>query len=190
MYTPRHDRAAAATEILVATGDQSTSRYGGSIQKRFRSGIGYALAADYWNAPTYNASSSDAQETNAWLQLSYLRGERWGLQFQYLGQTPDRAPYVASDGDTLGAGVKGTRGDMQFRAFMQGGSGELTRRVDLVFSSTGWSGSGVSQRINGVGRRRFVAPPHALRLGERLSAGRGGPARTSAAPWGGRRRSR
>lgn len=151
MYTPRHDRAAAATEILVATGDQSTSRYGGSIQKRFRSGFGYALAADYWNAPTYNASSSDAQETNAWLQLSYLRGERWGLQFQYLGQTPDRAPYVASDGDTLGAGVKGTRGDMQFRAFTQGGSGELTRRLDLVFSSTGWSGSGVSQRINGVG---------------------------------------
>jgi hypothetical protein len=151
MYTPRHDRAAAATDILVATGDRGTSRYGGSIQKRFRSGFGYALAADYWNAPTYDAQSSDAQETNAWLQLSYLHAEKWGLQYQYLVQTPNRDPYVGSAGDSIGAGVKGTRGDMQFRAFMQGGGGDLTRRVDLVFSSTGWSGNDISQRINGIG---------------------------------------
>jgi len=151
LYTPRHDLAAAATSILVGTGDRSTSRYGGSIQKRFRSGFGYGLAADYWKAPTYDAASSDAQETNVWLQLSYLHAERWGLQYQYLMQAPNRAPYVTGAGDTIGAGVKGTRGDMQFRAFLRGGSGDLARRVDLVFSSTGWSGSGIDQRINGVG---------------------------------------
>ncbi len=151
LYTPRHAVAAAATEILVATGDAGTSRYGGSLQKRFRSGLGYAVAADYWNAPTNDAASSDAQETNAWLQFSYLHAERWGLQYQYIMQSPNRDPYVGSAGDTIGAGVKGTRGDMQFRAFLRGGTGELTRQVDLVFSSIGWSGSGISQRINGVG---------------------------------------
>ncbi|HEX5005317.1 MAG TPA: TonB-dependent receptor plug domain-containing protein [Gemmatimonadales bacterium] len=151
MYTPRHASAAAATELLIATGDRSTARYGGSIQKRFESGIAYALAADYWDAPTYDAASSAARETNAWLQLSYLHQERWGVQAQYILQSPDRDPYVAGSGDTLGAGVKGTRGDFQLRGFIQGGEGELQRRADLVFTSTGWSGSDVSQRINGVG---------------------------------------
>jgi len=151
MYTPRHDIAAAGTDILVATGDGSFSRYGGRLEKRFRSGIGYALAADYWDALTSDAASSAAQETNAWFQLSYLKGERWGLQYQYIMQSPNRDPYVTTAGDSIGAGVKGTRGDMQLRAFLNGGSGNLTRQVDLVFSSTGWSGSDVSQRINGVG---------------------------------------
>lgn len=151
LYTPRHDVAAPATELLIATGDRGTSRYGGSLQKRYRSGFGYALAADYWNAPTYDAASSATRETSAWLQLSYLHGQRWGLQYQYLLQSPDRDPYVTTSGAPIGAGVKGTRGDMQFRAFLQGGQGDLTRRADLVFSSTGWSGSDVSQRINGVG---------------------------------------
>lgn len=151
LYTPRHDVAAAGTDILVATGDGSFSRYGGRIQKRFRSGIGYALAADYWDALTSDAASSAAQETNAWLQLSYLGGERWGVQYQYVMQSPNRDPYVTLAGDSIGAGVKGTRGDMQLRAFVKGGSGDLTRQADLVFSSTGWSGNHISQRINGVG---------------------------------------
>jgi len=151
LYTPRHDVAAAGTEILVATGDQGTARYGGSIQKRFGSGFGYALAADYWNADTYDAASSAAHATNVWLQFSYLHAERWGLQYQYVMQSPTRDPYVTSAGDSIGAGVKGTRGDMQLRAFLQGGTGELARRMELVFSSTGWSGNGIAQHINGVG---------------------------------------
>jgi len=151
MYTPRHDVAAAATEIAVSAGDRSIARYGGSIQKRFPSGFGYGLAADYWDAPTYGATESDAQETNAWLQLSYLHDRRWGLQFQYVFQAPNREPYVTTGGDSIGAGVDGNRSEMQFRAFLQGGGGDLTRQLDLVFSSTGWSGDDISQRINGVG---------------------------------------
>lgn len=151
LYTPRHAVAAAATEILVGAGDRDFARYGGSIEKRFRSGIGYALEADYWSAPTYDAAESDAQQTNVWLQLSYLKGERWGVQYQYILQDPNRDPYVSTVGDTLGAGVDGSRGDMQLRAFLRGGSGDLSRQLDLVFSSTGWSGDDLSQRVNGVG---------------------------------------
>jgi len=151
LYTPRHDVAAAGTGILVSTGDKSIARYGANLQKRFQSGFGYGLAANYWNAPTNDAASSDAQQTDVWLQLSYLHAERWGLQYQYLGQAPNRDPYVTTAGSTIGAGVKGTRSDMQFRAFLQGGKGDLARRADLVFSATGWSGSDVTQQVNGVG---------------------------------------
>ncbi len=151
LHTPRHDAAAAGTGILVSTGDQSTVRYGASLQKRYRSGLGYGLAASYWNAPTYDAGSSDARQTAVWLQLSYLKAARWGLQYQYLAQAPDRDPYVTTAGDTIGAGVNGNRNDMQFRAFLQGGKGDLTRRMDLVLSATGWSGDDVSQQVNGVG---------------------------------------
>ena len=151
LYTPRHDIAAAGTGILVSTGDQGTKRYGASIQKRFRTGFGYGAAANYWNAPTFNAASSDAQQTALWLQLSYLHAGRWGLQYQVLGQDVNRDPYVATLGDTLGAGAKGTKTDMQFRAFLQGGKGDLARQVDLVLSTAGWSGGDITQRVNGVG---------------------------------------
>jgi len=151
LYTPRHDVAAAATEVMVAAGDRSIARYGGSIQKRFRSGFGYGLAADYWDVPTFDAAQSGAQETSAWLQLSYLHAERWGLQFQYVVQAPNRKPYVTTAGDSIGAGVDGNRSDMQVRAFLQGGKGDLNRQVDLVFSSTGWNGDDISQRVNGIG---------------------------------------
>ncbi len=152
MYTPRQEVAAAATSILVARGDRSLSRYGGSIEKRYQSGLGYALAANYWNAPTNDASSSAATNTDLWVQLSYLRGERWGLQYQLMGQAPDRDPYVPVGGDSaIGAGVKGNRSAMQLRAFLQGGHGDLSRRVDLVFSHDAWSGNAVDQQVNGVG---------------------------------------
>ena len=151
MYTPRQADAAAATSLLVARGDRSMSRYGGSIQKRYQSGIGYGLAASYWNAPTYDAASSASTNTDLWLQLSYLRGERWGMQFQMVGQEPNRSLYVTSAGDTIGAGVKGSRRDMQLRAFVQGGHGDLTRRVDLVLSRDTWLGSASDQGVNGVG---------------------------------------
>ncbi len=170
LYTPRHNLAAASTDILVATGDGSFSRYGGRIQKRFRSGIGYALAADYWDALTSDAASSAAQETNVWFQLSYLKGERWGLQYQYVMQSPTRDPYVTNAGDSIGAGVKGTRGDMQLRAFLKGGSGDLTRQADLVFSSTGWSGSEHRPAHQRRRRRGLVAEADDVGVGQRVPA--------------------
>lgn len=151
LYTPRHDVAAAGTGIQVSTGDNGTARYGATLQKRYRSGFGYGLAANYWNADTYDAALSSARQTDVWLQLSYLKAGRWGLQYQLVAQAPDRDLYITSAGDTIGAGVKGRRSDMQFRAFLEGGKGELSRRLDLVFSATGWSGDDISQNVNGVG---------------------------------------
>lgn len=151
MYTPRHDVAAPGTGILVSTGDQGTARYGADLQKRYASGAAYALAADYWRAPTFDAQSSEAQQTSLWLQFGYQKPGRWGLQLQYLGQWPNRDPYVASLGDTIGAGVKGSRGEAQLRAFLQGGTGDLTRQLDLVLSSSSWSGDDLDSRVNGVG---------------------------------------
>jgi hypothetical protein len=151
MYTPRQADAAAATSILVARGDRSMSRYGGSIQKRYQSGLGYGLAANYWNVPTNDAASSAATDTDLWVQLGYLRSDRWGVQYQLMGQAPNRSQYVTTAGDTIGAGVKGNRSDMQLRAFVQGGHGDLSRRLDLVLSHDTWSGNAVDQQVNGVG---------------------------------------
>lgn len=151
MYTPRHDVAAPATSILVSAGDQNTARYGASLEKRFTGGFSYGLAADYLRAPTEDASSSEVQKTSLWVQLGYQRPGRWGMQLQYVGMWPDRAPYLAAVGDTIGAGVKGSRGETQFRAFLQGGKGGLSRQLDLVLASSGWSGDDISQRINSAG---------------------------------------
>jgi len=151
MYTPRQADAAAATSLLVARGDRSMSRYGGSIQKRYLTGIGYGLAANYWNAPTNDAQSSAATNTDLWVQLGYLKGERWGIQYQLMGQSPNRSIYISTAGDTIGAGVKGSRGNMQLRGFLQGGHGDLTRRVDLVLSRDSWSSTALDQQVGSVG---------------------------------------
>lgn len=151
MYTPQYDVAAPGTSILVSTGDQSTARYGASLEKRFEGGFHYGLAADYLRAPTFDAQSSDVEQAALWVQMGYYRPGRWGLQLQYLGQWPNRDPYVSTAGDTIGAGVKGSRGETQLRAFLQGGRGTLARQLDLVLSSSGWSGDDITERINAVG---------------------------------------
>ena len=153
LYTPRHDRLAAGSRIGVSTGDRDLARYLGGLERRYASGLGLGLAAEYWTAPTFGGTSSDAHATSVWVQGSYLHGERWGVQYQLVSQTPDRDPYVGGEtsADTLGAGLKGTRSDMQLRVFLRREVGGTGRRIELVGARTSWSGSAIEQEINSGG---------------------------------------
>jgi hypothetical protein len=154
LFTRRHDRLAPRSRIAVARGDNDYARYEASLERRFTSGPGFALGADYLSSPTASGLSSNYSNTQLWVQGSYLPTPWFGLQYQLLRSGPNRRPYVIStDGvaDTIGLGFKARRSDVQLRMSLRKHRDELGPRVDLIYARTGWDGAGLDQQINQIG---------------------------------------
>ena len=146
LFTRRHDRKSAGSRIGIASGDKSIARYQVALERRFLSGIGFALGGERMVAPTSTGTSSDFDLTSIWLQLGFVR-RRFGVQAELLNSSPDRKPFVVGSADTLELGGSGKRSDAQFRVFWRQRSDELGLRVDGLFGRTAWNGSGVVDQI-------------------------------------------
>jgi hypothetical protein len=154
LFTQRHDRLAPKSEIGVTSGDVDFARYEGQLARRFSSGVGFVLAADYLSSPTVVVRSSTYSNNHVWLQGSYVPSEKFGVQYQIVRSSPNRRPYVvASDfgDDTLTLGYKAARVDAQLRASYRTRSDGLGPAVDFLYGRTGWSGDGIDQTIHRVG---------------------------------------
>jgi TonB-dependent receptor-like protein len=155
LFTKRHDRLAPRSRIGVARGDNDYARYEASLERRFRSGLGFGLAGDYLSSPTISGSSSDYSNTQVWAQGSYIPSERFGLQYQLVRSGPKRDPFVTvAPGfqDTIGLGYEAKRTDAQIRMTLKGrGTEGLGPRADLIYARTGWTGEGLKQQINQIG---------------------------------------
>jgi hypothetical protein len=155
LFTKRHDRLAPRSRIAVARGDNNYARYEASLERRFRSGLGFGLAGDYLSSPTASGSSSDYSNTQIWAQGSYIPSERFGVQYQLVRSGPKRDPYVrlaAGTQDTIGLGYDAKRTDAQIRMTLKGrGTEGLGPRADLIYARTGWIGEGIKQQINQIG---------------------------------------
>jgi hypothetical protein len=155
LFTKRHDRLAPGSRIAVARGDESLARYEASLERRFRSGLGFGLAGDYLSSPTATGLSSDYSNTQVWAQGSYIPSERFGLQYRLLRSGPKRDPYVTGAGgiqDTISPGFQAKRTDAQIRMTLKGRSPEATGpRVDLIYARTAWDSEGLDQQINQLG---------------------------------------
>lgn len=152
LYTRNHDRLAPRTSIAVSTGDRSFSKYFGSFEKRYSSGIGLALAGSYTGVDAPTGGTGAANLTNAWMQLGWQRSARFGINLQYLVQAPERAMLLgASNADTLDPGLSGTRSDLQFRASWRGSDAGLGKRLDILAARSAWSGDSVHTAIGSFG---------------------------------------
>jgi hypothetical protein len=154
LFTRRHDRRAPRSRLAIARGDGDYARYEGSLERRFDSGLGFALAADYLSSPTASGSSSSYSNTQVWLQGSYVPKPTMGLQYQLLRSGPNRRPFVVSDpvpNDTIGAGFDATRTDMQVRLALRKRETGDGSYLDLMYGRTAWNGSGLDQRVNQAG---------------------------------------
>jgi hypothetical protein len=154
LFTRRHDRVAPRSRIAIARGDGDFARYEGSLERRFRNGLGFAVAGDYLNSPTASGMSSNYSNNQFWLQGSYVPTPRIGLQYQLVRSSPNRRPFVAADplpNDTIGLGFRATRTDAQFRASWRASEEGTGPRIDLLYGRTGWGGGGLEQQINQVG---------------------------------------
>jgi hypothetical protein len=154
LVTRRHDRIAPRSRIAIARGDGDFARYEGELERRYQSGLGFALAGDYLNSPTASGSSSTYSNTQVFLQGSYVPAGKVGVQYQLLRSAPDRRPFVV-DGplgaDTIGRGFDAKRTDAQLRLSWRGTDEGLGPRADLLYGRTGWDGAGIEQQVNQIG---------------------------------------
>jgi hypothetical protein len=154
LFTRRHDRLAPRSRIAIARGDNNYARYEASLERRFTTGPGFALGADYLSSPTASGVSSTYSNTQFWAQGSYLPTPWFGIQYQLLRSAPNRRPYVintAGAADTIGLGFKARRSDAQIRMSVRQRKDELGPSLDFIYARTGWDGVGLDQQINQVG---------------------------------------
>jgi hypothetical protein len=154
LFTRQHDRLAARSRIAIARGDRDLARYEAELQRRYLSGLGFSLGADYLSSPTASGVSSEYSNTQVWIQGGY-QPTRWvGMQYQLIRSAPNRRPFVVDNAgvdDTIGPGYKATRTDAQIRLTMRKRDDELGARADLIYARTGWDGAGLDQQIDQIG---------------------------------------
>lgn len=119
------------TEVRISTGQNSIAEYRGGFAKRWRSGMGMSLNADYRNINGIPGTSTTAfNDVDLWLKFEYARTPRFGLSLQTLSSTWTRS------GDVDGGVVawKQRRLDQQFRAFAATRDDGLGPRATLTLA--------------------------------------------------------
>ncbi|HYF39767.1 MAG TPA: TonB-dependent receptor [Gemmatimonadales bacterium] len=162
LYTRRNNRLASRSRIAIARGEDDYARYDASLERRFTSGFGFSLGADYLNSPTATGVSSSYSNTGIWGQGSYHPTDWVGLQYQLIRTAPNRRPFIIDNGgveDTIGAGYKATRTDAQIRLSFRKQRDDLGPRADIIYARTGWDGGGVAQQINQIGGQLTYRAP-------------------------------
>lgn len=163
LFTRRQDRLSPRSRIAVARGDRNFARYEGDLERRFPSGLGFALAADYLSSPTASVASSGYSNTQIWAQGGYVPSAKFGVQYQLIRSRPKRRAFAITDAtgaaDTLGPAFSGTRTDAQIRMSLRGRGDGLGSGVDLVYARSAWDGSGLDQQINQIGGHAAYRAP-------------------------------
>lgn len=166
LFTRRNDRLASRSRIAIASGDNDYARYDASLERRFASGFGFALGADYLSSPTATGLSSSYSNTGVWAQGSYHPTDWVGLQYQLLRTAPNRRPFIIDNAgvqDTIGVGYKAKRTDAQIRLSLRRHTTDLGLRADIIYARTGWDDPAVDQQINQIGGHvTYRAPRYAI----------------------------
>lgn len=166
----------ATSEVRIQTGDYSIADYRGGFHKRWRSGSGLSIGAD-WNAidGVPGASSTAFSSVDLWLKGEFVPSPRAGVSYQLLTSTWDRS--------ALSGAVdrwKVNRQDRQLRFFFapRPGPQELGPRVEATFASTATAAdSAVPARD--IAAARFAVSDAWRRASVSVAATLGGPSRSA-----------
>ncbi len=132
LFTLVHDRLAPRSRIAVARGAADFARYQGSLEKRSRSGLGFAVGAENTSVPAADAIRTRFGSTSIVAQGSWLPSPRYGVVLQYFRSRPDRDAMV-SGLDTLSRGfVDAKRSDWQLRGLWRRDTTGLGPRLDVL----------------------------------------------------------
>ena len=132
LATARQRSSAPATEVGILTGQQNIAAYRLGYQRRWRSGAGISLIAD-WNSfdGTPGTSTTKFRDADVWVQGQYVPNDRVGLSYQVLSST-----WTRNEEAGLVDGWAFKRSDGILRAFLAPHGGDLGPRLDLAFAST------------------------------------------------------
>src|SRR3989449_5834248 len=138
LVTARQRSTATASQVRIATGQVSTAHYRGAYERRWRSGLGLSLVADYNNNDGIVGSSSTAfNSVDLWLKAEYLPSPRVGVSYQIAGSSWKRSP---SDVAGLPDHFDQKRRDGMFRLFVAARDDGLGPRLELTFATTTTAG--------------------------------------------------
>jgi hypothetical protein len=92
LVTLRQRSTATTSQVGVASGEVSTANYRGAYLRRWRSGLGLSLVADYNNNDGVSGSTNTPfNSVDLWLKAEYLPNPHLGAQYQVLSSTWHRS---------------------------------------------------------------------------------------------------
>ena len=151
LYTRQHDRLAPRSRIALGSGQDGLKMYQAELETRSASGFGLGVAADYLKAPVAAGTAGAYQNTQFWVQGSYVRSPRFGVQYQLIRSDPDRDVFSPTIGGAALDRLEGRRSDMQARLFVGAGTDASGPRLDVIYARTGWDSAGIDQQVNQIG---------------------------------------
>lgn len=159
LYTRRHERIAPRSLIGLGRGTNSLTAVEAQLEKRGIRGLGFGVAADYYNSGSLPGSTGDFyRNTQVWLQASYLPNRNRGIVAQFVRVAPNRDDLTASTG-AVARGLTGGRNDIMIRAFARRHEDGLGPTASLTWSLTDFSSDALSQEIHVVtGALQWRAP--------------------------------
>lgn len=146
LYTRRHERLAARSQIGIAQGDGDFARYQGALEKRADRGVSFGVAADYLNTGPQATLGSNAdfyRNSAVWAQLGWTQSPTFMLQAQLVRAGPRRIE------DAVGGllGQDGKRTETQLRAVIRSRADGFGSSLDLVAGRSSWRGQEITQAV-------------------------------------------
>lgn len=131
LVTARQRSTQPRTVVRISTGGNSIAQYRGGFAKRWPSGLGLSINADYRNIDGIEGTSTTAFNTvDLWLKAEYVPSPRYGLGYQILSSSWRR-----DDGPQV-TGWHQRRQDGVLRAFYATRTDGLGERVGLSVMRT------------------------------------------------------
>jgi hypothetical protein len=137
LVTLRQRSTETASQVGVATGEVKTANYRGAFLRRWRSGLGLSLVADYNNNDGIEGSSSTAfNAVDLWVKAEYVPSARFGASYQTLSSRWHRsAGHLTADWNPQ-------RRDGIFRVFAAVRDDGVGLRAQATFATTSVSRDG------------------------------------------------
>ncbi|HYK83116.1 MAG TPA: TonB-dependent receptor [Gemmatimonadales bacterium] len=134
LVTRRQRATETASEVGILTGEVRTANYRGAFLRRWRSGVGLSLVADYNHTDGIGGTSSTPfNSVDLWLKAEYLPSPHVGASYQVLSSSWNR-----SAGDVtppLTEAFHYARRDGIFRLFAAARPDGLGPRAELTFAT-------------------------------------------------------
>src|SRR5437870_11057059 len=134
--TRRQRSTETASLVGIATGEVSTANYRGAFLRRWRSGVGLSLVADYNNTAGIDGTSSSAfNSVDLWLKAEYLPSPRLGASYQILSSSWHRDAQTGGSG-SLTDDYHVARRYSIYRVFAATRTDGLGLRAQATFATT------------------------------------------------------
>ncbi len=137
LVTARQSSTAPATEIGITSGFVGTSGYRAAFLKRWHSGLGLSLEAD-WNdiAGASTSSTTSFHDVDLWLEAAYVPDPRLGVSYQIVSSDWHRQ---GSSAPVVNA-MRAKRVDQLLRFLWAGHPHGLGPRLDVSLATASQSG--------------------------------------------------